>query len=177
VIAARLARACAAATLASLTACGATPQAQPTPATTSSPSPAPATRQKFADATAADYASAVKVLTFDPAERSTVVELIIFMPGPDYCASFGVSPIDIRCGRDYVVEDSHTKVALPLSATVKLRTTRGGDDRCIGTMASGGTCKATMASFATALRELPEMPARLTVRNGEVVTLAQIYTP
>jgi hypothetical protein len=166
----------AAVALASAAACGGTPTGRPAPSPAVPVSPAPAAKQRFADATAADYTSAVKVLSFDPDVRSVVVELVIFMPGPDYCASFGVSPVDARCGRDYVVEDSHTKVGLPLAAKATLRTTRGGDDRCIGTMAAGGTCKATVDSFAAALHETPGMPARLTVRNGEVVTLAQIYT-
>jgi hypothetical protein len=166
-----LARLCAGVALVTVAACGA-PDAATPPSPASSPAAAP---QRFADVTAPDFTSAVKVRTFDPAAKSTVVEPIIFMEGARYCASFGVSAVDGRCSQPVVIEDSHTKVALPLAAKVSLRLDRGGDDRCLGTMTTGATCAATAAAFAAAVREQGEMPARVTVRGGEVVALAQLY--
>ena len=130
----------------------------------------------FADLTAPDVSSAVAVLAFDPVAASTVIEPIVFLTGHDYCTSFGVSPADPRCTRGYVIEESRTKVTLPLDPQVRLRTTRDGEKACRGTVAAGATCPATMATFATAVRARPAMPARITVRGGVVAELAQLYT-
>jgi hypothetical protein len=131
----------------------------------------------FADLTAPDVTSAVAVLAFDPVAASTVIEPIVFLTGHDFCASFGVTPADSRCARGFVLEESRTKVTLPLDPQVRLRTTRDGDKACRGTAATGATCPATMTAFAAAVRARPAMPARITVRGGVVADLAQLYTP
>lgn len=131
----------------------------------------------FADLTAPEVAAAVSVLAFDPVAASTVIEPIVFLTGRDYCASFGVSPADPRCSRGHVVEESRTKVTLPLDPQVRLRTTRDGDQACRGTITTGATCPATMSVFAAAVHAHPGLPARVTVSGGVVVGLAQLYTP
>jgi len=167
----RIARVCAAAALAAVAGCGAPAEV------TTVPEPTPSVPRRFADVTAPDFRTPVKVLGFDPAAASTVLEPIVFLRGADYCASFGVSPVDERCSREYVVEDSHTKVVFPLDPKVRLRVTRNGDADCVGGFDEGGSCPATTAAFAAAVKETPDMPARVTVRGGVVVELAQLYTP
>jgi hypothetical protein len=152
-----------------LTGCGGPDREEPSLVTPSAPA--------FADFGAPDVASAVEVLAFDPVAASTVVEPIVFMTGADFCASYGIAPDDSRCHRAYVIEESRTKVTLPLDPQVRLRTTRHGESACRGTLSTGATCGATMATFAEAVKAKPEMPARITVRGGIVVDLAQLYTP
>jgi hypothetical protein len=131
----------------------------------------------FADLTAPDVESAVEVLAFDPVAASAVVEPIIFMAGGDFCTSYGIAPDDPRCRRAYVIEQSRTKITLPLDPQVRLRTARGGDKPCRGTIAAGATCPASMTEFAATVQARPETPARITVRGGVVVGLAQLYAP
>ena len=152
-----------------LAACGQPDLEQPPVVSSSAP--------VFADLTAPDVASAVEVLAFDPVAASAVVEPIVFMAGSDFCTSYGISPDDSRCRRAYVVEESRTKVTLPLDPQVLLRTTRNGDKACRGTLTTGATCPATMKEFAAAVKTRPEMPARITVRGGVVAELSQLFTP
>jgi len=132
----------------------------------------------FADPTQGSGTTVVKLHSFDAGAGSAVVEPIIFMDGPAYCKAFKLKSSDGRCQREWVSEESHTKITLPVLAKPKLTTWddhQGGD--CIGSMTGGGTCPATAAEFAEWLKQDPGGFAVITTKDGTITHIAQMYTP
>jgi hypothetical protein len=137
----------------------------------------PSARPTFADVTTGDTESVVKLHAYDPAALSAVVEPIIFMQGPDFCAAFGLPESDERCMRAWTAEESNTKVTLPVSATATLLTTNGAVEQCMNWTLGVGTCAWSKAKLAEHTRNDPGTMVRLTTRAGTITRLAEIYTP
>ena len=144
----------------------------------SSKPPTPAPGPTFADLTTGSRTSVVKLYSYDAAAQSAVVEPIIFLDGPAFCKAFKIKSSDGRCQRDWVSEESHTKVTLPVQPKPKL--TQWDDHKdgdCIGTMTTGAVCPATPAEFADWLKDNPKGFAVVTTADGTVTKIAQMYTP
>ena len=148
----------------------------PAPAA-SSGRPSAAPTPTFADVTRGDTESVVKLIVYDGEARSAVVEPVVFMQAPDFCAAFRLPDTDPRCEREWATEDSHLKATLPVSAKAKLATVRDGDPACIGADTGAGTCAMTKSEFKGWLPDHPESLFRLTTRDGTVVELAEMYLP
>ena len=154
-------------------ACG-TGEAPTTPPTTS-PSPSVTqTPDPFPDVTKDGRAIAL-LLSYSTEDRAAVVEPAVFLPGVDYCKVLRLDPIDKRCSQDYVLEGSKTKVTLPVAKKVQLRGLGTGESECIGTVDEGTKCPVSRA-YVENLAET-ESPVQVTVRNGEIVRIAEIYRP
>jgi hypothetical protein len=122
-----------------------------------------------------DVTTSVRLLSYDPDHRAAIVEPILFESGQDYCKALHVDPLDERCSRDLMTENSNTRVTLPLSGRVDLRDIGDGDSDCFGTMTTGATCKATdrdMLQLADG-----KAAVRIALRDGEVVRIAELYQP
>jgi hypothetical protein len=168
-----------------LAGCG---SASPGPAPATSPPAPPSAAAKaaakvapepsFADLTQARAKSVVKVFAFDAENQSAVVEPIIFLTGEDYCKAFKVKASDARCDHEWLTEESHTKVTVPVADNPAFFTWEGPDGNvCVETPADGGTCRWSAKSFAKWVADEPGGMAVIATQNGEIVRMAQIYTP
>lgn len=155
-----------------------TSSASPTsPTSPASPASPVAVTPSFPDLSRGNAQTAAKLLSFDASARSAVVEPVIFMDGPGFCAKFHIETSDPRCIREWVTEDSNIKVTLPVDAHAKLTTVRSGDPDCMGGTQSSGTCPLTSAAFASLAKQSPGMLVRVTVKDGTLTQLAEQYIP
>ena len=141
--------------------------------------PAPTGGTSFADLTRGSVKSVVNLRAYDAGSHSAVVEPILFMTGEKYCQTHKLKPGDARCNREWITEESHTKVTVPLAAKPKYFTWEKEDgDVCLGEKPEdGGNCPMTPKAFTSwAADNIGAMVAVTTV-NGTVTRMAQIYTP
>ncbi|MEU4218425.1 hypothetical protein [Actinoplanes sp. NPDC026623] len=120
----------------------------------------------------------VKLYSYDATAHSAVAEPVIFLDGPAFCKAFKLKSSDPRCQRDWADEESHLKVTLRVSAKPKL--TQWDDHKdgdCTGTITTGAVCPATEAQFATWLKNNPGGFAVVTLTDGTVTKIAQMFTP
>jgi len=141
--------------------------------TTAEPSQVPAT---FPELTG-DTGTTVKLISLDFETRAAVVEPILFLPGRDYCTKLHIPRTDTRCSQEYVIENSNTKVSLPIAAKVKLTNIGDGSVDCYGTMTTGATCPATEADYTRAMREGTETLVYLKLQSGAITGIAELYRP
>jgi len=141
--------------------------------TTAEPSQLPPT---FPELTG-DTGTTVRLLSVDFKTRAAVVEPIMFLPGPDYCTKLHIPRTDTRCVQDYVIENSNTKVTLPIAEKVKLTNIGDGSDDCYGTMTTGATCPATEADYTKAVRPDADMLVYLKLQSGTIARIAELYRP
>jgi hypothetical protein len=137
----------------------------------------PSARPTFTDLTEGDTESVVKLRAYYPDDRSAVVEPIIFMQGPDFCAAFDLPDEDPRCNRDWSTEDSSTKVTLPVSAGVKLLTMNGAVEECINWDTMLGSCAWSKTKLAQAAKNDSDLMVQLTTRDATITKIVEIYTP
>jgi hypothetical protein len=152
---------------------GGSASAPPPSSAPSTPRPAPT----FPDLTRGSTAVTAYLLAYDPKADSAVVVPTIMLTGEDYCKAFGVKASDSRCDREWITEDSHTKITLPIDAKAKLLSIREGDQECIGSMIAGGTCPVSKKEFAAWAKDFPEGLVRISTKDGTIVKMAQVYTP
>ncbi|WP_433729217.1 hypothetical protein ACQP2Y_16870 [Actinoplanes sp. CA-051413] len=165
--------------------CGTNPpdvSASPPPVPASSAPAAsrkPVPQPRFADLTQGSTTSVVKMHGYDPENASAVVEPIIFMTGDAYCRAFKIKRTDGRCVHaEYVTEESHTKVTVPIAATVKYYTWEDSNgDVCIDAPEKGGTCPMTEREFAGWFKLNKEAMVAVATENGELTRMAVVYTP
>jgi hypothetical protein len=160
--------------------CGAaTPETAPAasgpPAAKSAPAPP---QPSFADLTRGSTKTVVKMYAYDPKHDSAVVEPILFLTGEQYCRTFQVKRTDTRCEREWLTEESHTKITMPVAAQPKIT---GWDDGqggvCLAEPVDGGTCPMKAKDFTAWIAENPGEMVAVTTRNATVVRMALIYTP
>lgn len=155
-----------------LAACSSPDPVSPAPTASSSVAPTPT----FTDVFRGDSSSVVRLRAYDPRARSVVVEPVVFLQGPDYCAAYHVSGTDPRCDRDWVTEDSRTKTTLPVSTKAELLSVRGGEAECIGDDGAG-TCPLPRDERVRWSTGDPDLLLRLTVRDGTATRLAELFLP
>jgi hypothetical protein len=168
-------------------ACGTgTPDAAPAPAAPSTgavastpPTGAAVPQPRFADLTRGAITSVVKLHGYDPENASAVVEPMIFMTGDAYCRAFKIKRSDGRCvNHAYVTEESHTKVTVPIAATVKYFTWEAANgDVCVDAPEKGGTCPMTERQFARWFKENKQAMVAVATEDGSVTRMAIVYTP
>jgi hypothetical protein len=151
-----------------------TPSSAPVATRTTTPAPRPT----YTDLTTGDSTSVVRLYAYDPKAHSAVAEPIVFMEGPDFCRKFKIKSSDPRCELEWTTEESHLRVTLPVTAEPRLLAWDDHHDGdCIGTPTSGGVCRTTTTDFAAWLDQNPKGYAVLTVKDGTVVKMAEMYTP
>ena len=156
---------------------------QPETGPSSSPSaaaPSPSAPQpRFADLTQGSTTSVVTLHSYDAKNASAVVEPMIFMTGDAYCKAFKIKRSDDRCvHHEYVTEESHTKVTVPLAADVAYFTWEDPNgDVCIDAPEKGGTCPMTAKQFAKWLKAGTGEMVAVATRDGAVTRMAIVYTP
>lgn len=163
-----------------LAACSsAAPSGQPTPSpSAAAPSvsvPAPSVKPTYADVSRGDTDSTVRMLALR--SKAVVVEPVVFMTNPDFCATFGIPADDGRCNQPWDTADSEAKITVPVAddatyALVDLEDPqRCMDDR------GAGSCKATAKEFAAWAADDVQPLIRLTTKNGVATRLAEMYVP
>jgi serine/threonine protein kinase len=118
--------------------------------------------------------STAKLLSFDPGALSAVIEPIILMPGPDYCRKYGVPVTQPRCQQNWTIEDSQSKIDLPVSPEVVVSTTRDGDQGCLHD--NSGTCPLPLPELAGWLKLHPQALTSITSTDGVVTGMAELPT-
>jgi hypothetical protein len=152
------------------------PAARPSPSAAPSVSPGPLA-PSYPDVTRGDTSTAAQLIAYDPVARSAVIEPTLFLTGPDFCKTLHIKASDGRCERDWVTEDSHVNITLPVSPQARLLTMRDGEDGCLGSMETGGTCPLTPAKFAALTKERAPMLVHVVTRDGTLTTIAEEFTP
>lgn len=164
-------------------AAGPAPHATPTTTATQNPTSKtsvkpPAAGPSYVDITQGDSSTAAMLYSFDAAARSAVIEPVIFMEGPSFCQKYRIRATDGRCARDWVLVQSHQKVAVPVSADVKLFTAESDTEDCVGSIDQGGSCPVTAAKFSSmAAAGKDNFLVHVTVKAGTVTRIAQEYRP
>ena len=104
---------------------------------------------------------------------------VIFMEGPAFCEAFHLKASDPRCAREWVTEESHVKITLPVSPSVKLfEATPPADRDCIGSMAAGGSCPVDEKRFLALAKEFEgDFLVAVTVTDGTITRIAQEFRP
>ncbi|GIF15692.1 hypothetical protein [Actinoplanes teichomyceticus] len=139
---------------------------------------APAPEPSFADLTRGDTRSVVKMYAYDARNRSAVVEPILFMTGEQYCRAFRPAPTDGRCDREWTTEESHTKITVPVAARPRFYTWQDENgDVCVDSPDAGGTCPTTAKAFGRWLSGDPGGMVAVTMVDGTITRMAQIYVP
>lgn len=160
--------------------CAAQPGTTPineSPAPKASTTPA-APQPSFADLTRGNTKSVVKMYAYDAKHRSAVVEPILFLTGDEFCTKFKVKRTDPRCEREWTIEESHTKVTMPVAGNPKILNWDDGQGNvCIEEPADGGTCPMSEKAFADWIAESPGEMVSVSTRDATVVRMALIYTP
>ena len=157
-----------------------TPAGSPTSARPSSrPTSKAAPQPRFADLTQGSTTSVVKLYAYDAKNASAVVEPIIFMTGDAYCRVFKIKRSDSRCvNHDYVTEESHLKVTVPIAPQVKYFTWEGTDGSvCIDAPEKGGTCPMTAKQFAAWFKLNKQAMVAVATVDGAITRMAVLYTP
>jgi hypothetical protein len=132
----------------------------------------------FPDLTLGSTKSVVKLYAYDARSRSVVVEPILFMTGEQYCKTFKLKTTDARCNREWITEESHTKVTVPVAAKPKYFTWEDDNgDVCIDTPEAGGTCPMTAKAFGAWAADNAGAMVAVTTADATITRMAQIYTP
>lgn len=150
----------------------------PSAAASSAPGRKPAP-PRFADLTQGRTTSVVKLHGYDAKNASAVVEPMLFMTGDAYCRAFDIEPTDNRCvHREYVTEESNTKVTVPIAAEVKYFTWEGpGGEVCIDAPEKGGTCPISAKGFAEWFKQNKGGMVAVATEDGALTRMAVVYTP
>jgi predicted Ser/Thr protein kinase len=131
----------------------------------------------YTDVTKGDSTSMAKLLSYNQAGQSAIVEPVLFYFGPDYCKAYHVPASDGRCNREWITVDSHQKVTVPMSSKAKLLYLREGDPDCVDADTGSGSCALAPKAFASWLKDNSEALVRLTVKAGAATSIAEFYTP
>jgi predicted Ser/Thr protein kinase len=142
--------------------------------------PALAAAGAYTDVSAGDSTSVAKLLSYNKTARSAVVEPVRYYSGPGYCKAYHIASSDGRCNREWITEDSHAKVTVPLATSAKLTYVHGGDPDCMKSYSDiilAGTCALSPAAFASWLKDNAEALVRLTVKDGTTTGIAELFLP
>jgi hypothetical protein len=104
---------------------------------------------------------------------------MIFMTGDAYCRAFKIKRTDDRCvHHEYVTEESHTKVTVPIAPAVKYFTWEGPEGEvCIDAPEKGGTCPMTEKQFAEWFKVNKRGWVAVATEDGAVTRMSVVYTP
>ncbi|MDI6102156.1 serine/threonine-protein kinase [Actinoplanes sp. NEAU-A12] len=106
--------------------------------------------------------------------RVTIAEQAEFITGAEYCRRSGLPENTPKCASRYVSVRSGIKVALPLAAERRYLDFRPDPARCTDPQTRAGTCPVPFQEFVTAFDDDQLSPALLTIRGGEVTTVAKL---
>ncbi|MGC4853368.1 hypothetical protein ACLQ24_08200 [Micromonospora sp. DT4] len=134
---------------------------------------------RFADLTQGSITSVVTLHSYDPANASAVVEPVLLMTSDAYCRAFKIERSDGRCTHlEYITEESHTKVTVPLADEVDYFTwedAQGGV--CMDAPEKGGTCPMTDKQFAAWFALNKRAMVAVATERGVITRMAIVYTP
>jgi eukaryotic-like serine/threonine-protein kinase len=144
------------------------------------PTPPAGPQPLFTDVTEGASQSIAKILAYNRAAHSAVVEPVLYYSGPDYCKAHAIKATDSRCEREWETDDSHEKVTVPLADDARLTTVRDGDPDCMRSISDiviAGSCKLTPTGYASWLKDHGEALVRLSVQNGTTTAIAELFLP
>ncbi|MEV6845533.1 serine/threonine-protein kinase [Actinoplanes sp. NPDC051411] len=123
--------------------------------------------------------SVVRLSSYDPGARVVVAEPVLFLTGPEYCTMFKIKQSDGRCETEWTTVDSHLRLTLPVTGDPVLHSfdDPSGQERCNGSMATGSTCPTKPDAFLKWLKGSGVDLVAVTVSDGRVAKMAEMYTP
>jgi hypothetical protein len=139
---------------------------------------APSAGPTFADL-GRDAKTTATLHAVDIAARSAVVEPTTVLTGDEACTAELGEPVenpDDCPGIPYTVR-SRSKYTLPLAGDVWLGSIGDRDADCVDGETGEATCRITEARFAAWAKRTPEAPVVVTVRNGVITRIAELYEP
>lgn len=97
-----------------------------------------------------------------------------YLTGADYCRRFALPTTSPKCGEKYVPVAGSTSVSLPLAAEPSYLDYRDNPQKCRNLRTRAGTCPVSFKRFATVTDETSPWPALVTIRAGQVTSVARL---
>ncbi|MBL7259638.1 serine/threonine-protein kinase [Paractinoplanes lichenicola] len=106
-----------------------------------------------------------KVAILEPAE---------YVTGAEYCERFALPATSPQCAKKLVPVNSGTRVSLPIVAEPRYLDFRHDPAKCLDPKTHAGTCAVSFDTYVTVSSEISPRPSLVTIRNGQVATVARI---
>ncbi|KUL41344.1 serine/threonine-protein kinase [Actinoplanes awajinensis] len=108
------------------------------------------------------------------AGHTAIVEPAEYLTGAEYCRQFAVDAGSPKCAKPFVPVLSAMRVSLPISAKPQYLDYRSSPAKCVDPATHAGTCQVGFGEFSTTSGETSPWPALVTVRGGQVVSVARL---
>ncbi|WP_189077471.1 hypothetical protein [Mangrovihabitans endophyticus] len=146
------------------------------PVTGDATSAAPGATPAYTDVSRGDTDSIVKLLSFAPGKhRAVIVKPVIYLPNPQFCATYRIPRDDKRCSYAWGAAESGAKITLPRADDAVLMLVKDDPAKCVDD-SGAGTCQVSGGAFDDWLGNGEEL-IRLQTRNGVAVRLAELHLP
>ncbi|MEV6305347.1 serine/threonine-protein kinase [Actinoplanes sp. NPDC051861] len=106
--------------------------------------------------------------------RVSILEPAEFLTGEEYCRRFAQAQGSPKCADRFVPVASGVQVTVPIAAEPVYLDYRRDRAKCVDRQTLGGTCRVSFDEFATTDGETSPWPALVTIRRGEVTTVAKM---
>lgn len=106
--------------------------------------------------------------------RVSVLEQIEVLTGEEYCDRLGLADSAPKCDDAFVTVPSRIKVSLPIAAKPKYFDYEANPKKCTDPETRVATCQVSFRDFATVSDSTQESRVYVTIRSGEVVSVAAL---
>ena len=112
-------------------------------------------------------------MTYDRGKVS-ILEPTEFLTGADYCRRFALTGESPQCAQKFVPVPSSTQVSLPIAENPRYLDYRRDPAKCRDPRTLAGTCAVPFREFATTSGESSPWPGLVTIRGGQVTSVARL---
>jgi hypothetical protein len=118
--------------------------------------------------------------SFDTARHAAVIEPAVLRDGSQFCALHHRPASDSRCTREAVIDADGSRYTLPVSPSVKLFSTNGGNPDCMN--GSGfhttGSCMTTVSKIQPEVaRSSGGLLVEISNTDKFIYEMSEVYTP
>ncbi|GAB2605508.1 hypothetical protein Aab01nite_00150 [Paractinoplanes abujensis] len=106
--------------------------------------------------------------------RVAILEPAEYVTGTEYCERFALPPTSPQCAKKLVPVNSGTRVSLPIAAEPRYLDYRHDPAQCLDPKTHAGTCAVSFDTYVTVSSEISPRPSLVTIRNGQVATVARV---
>ncbi|WP_092541810.1 serine/threonine protein kinase [Actinoplanes derwentensis] len=104
--------------------------------------------------------------------RVAILEQMDVLTGTEYCDRLGLVSTSPKCADDFVTVPSRIKVSLPIAAKPKYFDYDANPKKCTDPQTRVATCRVSFSEFATVSDSTKDQQVFVTVKGGEVVSVA-----
>ncbi len=106
--------------------------------------------------------------------RVSVFEQVEMLTGAEYCDRFGLAGNAPKCDDDFVPVPSGITVSLPITAKPKYFDFEADPKKCTDPQTRAATCQVPFSEYAVVSDSVRDSLAHITIRDGEVVSVAAL---